>query len=206
MNVNKYQELQENLKLRNKFLRLGIGCTVVGPQGPKGEKGDTGSKGEKGEIGPMGPQGEIGPIGPVAVSSTDSVFFTSYEELENSGVASLLDSWIVPNPSDYFTILNNTEIEVQPGIYEIIFSGLIENIDDTHGATLYLQTKEGDAIKDLSFELLAGNGTQMNFSQDILFRFEKVTNLQTIVDITGDIGTSNVKVSGINLVMKKIHE
>lgn len=206
MNVNKYQELQENLKLRNKFLRLGIGCTVVGPQGPKGEKGDTGTKGEKGDIGPMGPQGEIGPIGPVAVSSTDSVFFTSYEELENSGVASLLDSWIVPNPSDYFTILNNTEIEVQPGIYEIIFSGLIENIDDTHGATLYLQIKEGDAIKDLSFELLAGNGTQMNFSQDILFRFEKVTNLQTIVDITGDIGTSNVKVSGINLVMKKIHE
>ena len=206
MNVNKYQELQENLKLRNKFLRLGIGCTVVGPQDPKGEKGDTGTKGEKGDIGPMGSQGEIGPIGPVAVSSTDSVFFTSYEELENSGVASLLDSWIVPNPSDYFTILNNTEIEVQPGIYEIIFSGLIENIDDTHSATLYLQIKEGDAIKDLSFELLAANGTQMNFSQDILFRFEKVTNLQTIVDITGDIGTSNIKVSGINLVMKKIHE
>lgn len=74
MNVNKYQELQENLKLRNKFLRLGIGCTVVGPQGPKGEKGDTGTKGEKGDIGPMGPQGEIGPIGPVAVSSTDSFF------------------------------------------------------------------------------------------------------------------------------------
>lgn len=206
MNVNKYQELQENLKLRNKFLRLGIGCTVVGPQDPKGEKGDTGTKGEKGDIGPMGPQGEIGPIGPVAVSSTDSFFFTSYEELENSGVASLLDSWIVPNPSDYFTILNNTEIEVQPGIYEIIFSGLIENIDDTHSATLYLQIKGGDAIKDLSFELLAANGTQMNFSQDILFRFEKVTNLQTIVDITGDIGTSNIKVSGINLVMKKIHE
>ena len=148
----------------------------------------------------------MGLPGPVAASSTDSVFFTSYEELENSKVASLQDSWIVPNPSNYFTILNNTEVEVQPGIYEIVFSGLIENIDDDHSASLYLQTKEGDAIKDLSFELLAGNGKQMNFSQDILFRFEKVTILQVVIDITGDIGTSNVKASGINLVMKKIHE
>lgn len=197
MNMDKYQELQEKLKLRNKLLKLGIGCTVIGTQGPKGDKGD---------IGPTGPKGEMGLPGPVAVSSTDSVFFTSYEELENSKIASLQDSWIVPNPSNYFKILNNTEIEVQPGIYEIVFSGWIENIDDEHSANLYLQTKEGDAIKDLSFELLAGNGKQMNFSQDILFRFEKVTVLQVVIDITGDIRTSNVKVSSINLVMKKIHE
>lgn len=35
MNMDKYQELREKLKLRNKLLKLGIGCTVLGPRGPK---------------------------------------------------------------------------------------------------------------------------------------------------------------------------
>lgn len=48
MDCQKYQELEDRLKLRNKLLKLGIGSFCVGPTGPKGDKGD------KGEIGPAG--------------------------------------------------------------------------------------------------------------------------------------------------------
>lgn len=194
MNLQKYQELEKNLKLRNKLLKLGIGCVVKGP---------------KGDIGPTGPQGEIGPTGPAgeaSVSSNEGLFFTSFSDIKDSNKMVLEDSWLVPSESEYFTILNDTDIEVQPGIYEITFSGLINNSDDTHGATFYLQNGEGSALKDLTFELSIGNGKQMNFSQTIIFRFENVTVLEVVANILGDTDTSNVIVSNVNLLMKKIHE
>lgn len=40
MSFYKLQELENNLKLRNKLLKLGLGCPIVGPTGPKGDKGD----------------------------------------------------------------------------------------------------------------------------------------------------------------------
>ena len=43
-------------------------------------------------------------------------------------------------------------------IYEIVFYGFIENIEDIHGATLYLQTKDKNVIKNLFFKLLTDNG------------------------------------------------
>lgn len=45
----------------------------------------------------------------------------------------------------------------------------------------------------------------MSFSQTILFRFEEATILQATVDILGEEGTSNVVVSSVNLIMKKIY-
>ena len=36
MDCQKYQELEERLKLRNKLLNLGICLTTVRPTGPKG--------------------------------------------------------------------------------------------------------------------------------------------------------------------------
>ena len=116
------------------------------------------------------------------------------------------DSWLIPNESEYFSILNDTEIEVQPGIYEITFSGLIEQADETHGATFYLQNSEGSALKDLTFKLEPNSGKQMSFSQNIVFRFEKLTVLEVGADILGDSGTSNVVITGVNLTIKKIHE
>ena len=33
---DKCQELEENLRLRNKLLKIGIGCPIIGPTGPTG--------------------------------------------------------------------------------------------------------------------------------------------------------------------------
>ena len=46
----------------------------------------------------------------------------------------------------------------------------------------------------------------MSFSQNIVFRFEKLTVLEVGADILGDSGTSNVVITGVNLTIKKIHE
>lgn len=203
MNLQKYQELEKNLKLRNRLLKLGIGCVVKGP------KGDIGPTGPQGEIGATWPQGEIGPTGPageVSSSSNEGLFFTSFSDTNDSNKMTFEDSWFIPSESKYFTILNDTDIEVQPGIYEITFSGLVNDSDDTHGATFYLQNIEGSALKDLTFELSIGSGKQMTFSQTIIFRFEKVTVLEAVANILGDASTSNVTISSVNLLMKKIHE
>ena len=167
--MKKYQELIENLKLRNKILNLGICNSIIGPAGQKGDIGPTGPKGD---------HGDIGPTGPIAISSTEGLFFTNFLETNTSGEMLLQDSWLVPNESEYFSLLNETDIKVQPGIYEISFSGLIEKAD----------------------------GKQMNFSQTILFRFEQETTLQVKADILGNQDDSNVVVTNVNLVMKKIYE
>lgn len=119
----------------------------------------------------------------------------------------LIDTpWLIPNSSPYFSLPSTSEIEVQPGIYEITLSGLIEEADDTHGAEVYLMDDKGSAIKGLSFRLPPGNTRQMHFSQTIVFRFEDTTILQSTVSILGDHGTSNVNVAEVNLLIKKIHE
>lgn len=187
----RYDDLIKNIKLRNKLLNLGIGCSTTGPKGDKGDKGD---------IGPTGP------TGPAPISTNESLLFMSFNETKESEQLVGENIWLIPNPSDYFVILNEKEIKVQPGIYEITFSGFIDKVDNNHGATLYLQTSTGSAIKDLTFELLAGNGIQMHFSQSIVFRFEEITILQVMTDITGDSISSNVVISDVNLIMKKIHE
>lgn len=197
MSSYKFKELEENVKLRNKLLKLGFGCTLIGPPGPQGPKGDKGDQ---------GPQGNIGPTGPIAPSSNEGLLFSSFVDTKTSEKMSINNSWLIPNESEYFSILNNTEIEIQPGIYEITFSGLIEQADDTHGATFYLQNSEGTALKDLTYKLEPNSGKQMSFSQNIVFRFEKETILEVAADILGDSSTSNVVISGVNLTIKKIHE
>lgn len=37
MSFYKLHELENNLKLRNKLLKLGLGCPIVDPTGPKGD-------------------------------------------------------------------------------------------------------------------------------------------------------------------------
>ena len=83
--MEKYQELIEKLKLRNKILNLGICNSIIGPAGPKGDIGPTGPKGDSGDIGPKGDPGDIGPTGPIAISSTEGLFFTNFLETNTSG-------------------------------------------------------------------------------------------------------------------------
>ena len=191
MSLDKYQQIKENMKVKNKLQSIGIGCSIVGP------------KGEKGDIGPTGP---TGPTGSTPVSSVEELFFTSYEDTNKSNEMLFKDSWFIPNHSIFFTLVSDSEVEVQPGIYEIAFSGIIEKADDTHGAGFYLQDGEGAAIKDFSYELPIGSCNQMYFSSDVIFRFEHPTVLKVTTNFLGDEGTSNVLISSVNLLMKKIHE
>lgn len=200
MSNDKYQELEENLRLRNKLLKIGIGCPIIGPTGPTGPQGIQGPEGIQGTTGPTGP------TGPIAISSNEGLFFTSFLDTRIQGEMLIDTPWLIPNPSSYFSLPSTSEIEVQPGIYEITLSGLIEEADDTHGAEVYLMDDKGSAIKGLSFRLPAGNTRQMHFSQTIVFRFEDTTILQSMVSILGEHDTSNVNIAEVNLLIKKIHE
>lgn len=120
---------------------------------------------------------------------TEGIFFASYNDTNDIEAMIINETWLVPEPSEYFIVPNNTEVEVVPGIYEIDLSGYIDGLDNTHGGSFYLVDSTGSVIKDLTFELLEGDSI-----------FEVMTNL------TGDINTSNVEVKDVTLLMKKIHE
>ena len=116
------------------------------------------------------------------------------------------NTWLVPNPSEYFKLLGNSQIEVEPGIYKISFSSYMTGVDADHGIEVYLMDDTGAAIKDFDYKLEQGTLSQMNYSRVVLFRFEKTTILSVSVVLLGDKGTSSVKVSDTNLVLEKIHE
>ena len=154
-------------------------------------------------------QGLIGPTrlqGEPPSSSTEGIFFASYNDTNDAIAMVINDTWLIPELSEYFIIPNNTEVEVVPGIYEIDLSGYIDGVDNTHGGSFYLVDSTGAAIKDLNFELLLGDISRMYFSKNILFRFEEDTILEIMTNLTGDINTSNVGVKDVTLLMKKIHE
>lgn len=197
MSTKKHCNLEENMKIRNKLLNLGIGYTTVGPKGPKGEKGDQGPQGDQ------GPKGDPGNPNP---SSNEGMIFASFQDTQQTETMTVEDTWIVPSTTEYFKIKNQNEIEIVPGIYEITFSGHIKEVDTTHEAELYIKTEEGSSIKDLHYKLESGDLSQMQFSQSILFRFEKTTTLQVETNITGNQATSNIKVENTTLIIKKIHE
>ena len=177
-------------------------CTpiIIGMTGPTGPQGERGPVGPRGEVGPKGDKGDT------PVSSSEGVFFASYNDTNDVIAMILNDTWLVPEPSEYFIIPNNTEVEVAPGIYEINLSGIVSGVDTTHGGGFYLTDSTGAAIKDLTFELSMGNISEMYFGKAILFRFEEDTILEVMASMTGDINTSNVVVKDVTLLMRKIHE
>ena len=120
---------------------------------------------------------------------TEGIFFASYNDTNDIEAMIINETWLVPEPSEYFIVPNNTEVEVVPGIYEIDLSGYIDDVDNTHGGSFYLVDSTGSVIKDLTFELLEGD-----------------TILEVMTNLTGDINTSNVEVKDVTLLMKKIHE
>ena len=143
-------------------------------------------------------------IQPLAV--VKGVLFASYNDTNDVIAMILNDTWLVPEPSEYFIIPNNTEVEVSPGIYEINLSGIVSGVDTTHGGSFYLKDSTEAAIKDLTFELSMGNISEIYFGKAILFRFEEDTILEVMASMTGDINTSNIVVKDVTLLMRKIHE
>lgn len=185
--------------LRKKLLKIGIGYPVKKIKGPTGPKGDIGPTGPKGDT------GSKGDAGPVIPSSTESIFYTTFQESDTSDQLIFENPWILPNHSEYIEIKEN-QVSLAPGVYEMTLSGQITNADADHGATFYVQTTEGSEIKGLSFQLDKGNINQMYYSRTILFRFENKTELEILGYIIGDENTSNIIISEVNLYIKKIHE
>lgn len=184
MSIDKYCEIEKNMKLRNKLLNLGLG----GPIGPKGDKGD------------------IGPAGPIIPSSTEEMFFADFISSDTSGEIAFNNKWLIPNQSKYFKVIDDSKVEIQNGIYEIIMSGLIEKESKGQEVEVYLQTLKGEAIKDLTFTLPINSNKQLYFSKDIIFRFEENTILNVFVNILGTLDPSSASVSNVSLLLKKIHE
>lgn len=173
-------EFCELNELRKKLIKLGIGNFTL----KKGKKGDP---------------------GPLIPSSNEGIFFTTFKDENTSSKLTFDTPWLVPNPSNYFSIYDNN-VELEKGLYEISLSGLIENIDSDHGGSISVQTIDNAEIKGLSFVLDAGNVPKLYFSRSILFRFEEPTIIEIKSYISGDLNTSNVGFSDINLYIKKIHE
>ena len=163
---------------------------------PKGEKGD---QGDKGDIGPEGPEG------PIMEGSTEGMLFASFAETNISGLMNIQDSHIIPTDSEFFEINGKNDIIVSAGIYEIAFSGAIEEVDSTHGGIFYVKDDAGQVVMDLSFKLPGGVVSQMHFSQNVVFEFKRDTTLQVMAGIIGDAASSRVKINDVNLLLKKIY-
>ena len=162
------------------------------PAGATGPQGDAGAKGEKGEVGPSFP------------ASVKSMFYTSFVDTKEEGLLTISSPWLIPNPSDYFEVVNDNEVLVRPGVYEITLSGLISNADNAHGGHFYLQDENGSEIKALSFSFPQSNGKYAQFYQTTLLRFEENTKLSVNTVILGGAAASNVEFSNVNLMLKKI--
>lgn len=159
-------------------------------------------KGDKGDVGPTGPQG---PIGPIMEGSTEGMLFASFAETNISGLMNIQDTHIIPTDSEFFKINGRNDIIVSEGVYEIAFSGAIEEVDSTHGGIFYVKDDAGQVVMDLSFKLPGGVVPQMHFSQNVVFEFKKDTTLQVMAGIIGDAASSRVKINDVNLLLKKIY-
>ena len=156
---------------------------------PKGERGDA---------------GEIGPEGPITEGSTEEILFVSFAETNISGLMNIQDKYLIPQDAKYFNTSGNTDIKLTQGIYEIAFSGAIEEVDNMHGGIFYVKDDTGKVVMDLSFKLPGGVISQMHFSQNVLIKFDTDVTLQVMAGIIGDVESSKVVINDVNLLLKKL--
>lgn len=142
--------------------------------------------------------------GPSFPASVEAMFYTSYVDTKLEGELTIASPWLIPNPSDYFEVVNENEVLVKPGIYEITLSGLISGADNAHGGHFYLQDENGSEFRALSFSFPQSNGKYAQFYQTTLLRFEEDTKLSVNTIILGGASASNVEFSNVNLMIKKI--
>ena len=156
---------------------------------PKGEKGDA---------------GEIGPEGPITEGSTEEILFVSFAETNISGLMNIQDKYLIPQNAKYFNISGKTDIKLTQGVYEIAFSGAIEEVDNMHGGIFYVKDDTGKVVMDLSFKLPGGVISKMHFSQNVLIKFDTDVTLQVMAGIIGDAESSKVVINDVNLLLKKL--
>lgn len=156
---------------------------------PKGQKGDA---------------GEIGPEGPITEGSTEEILFVSFAETNISGLMNIQDKYLIPQNAKYFNTSGNTDIKLTQGVYEIAFSGAIEEVDNMHGGIFYVKDDTGKVVMDLSFKLPGGVISQMHFSQNVLIKFDTDVTFQVMAGIIGDAESSKVVINDVNLLLKKL--
>ncbi len=155
-------------------------------------------KGEKGDV------GEIGPEGPIAEGFTEEILFVSFAETNVSGLMNIQDKYLMPQNAKYFNIAGKNDINLTHGVYEIAFSGAIEEVDNMHGGIFYVKDDTGKVVMDLSFKLPGGVISQMHFSQNVLIKFDTDVTLQVMAGIIGDAKSSKVVINDVNLLLKKL--
>lgn len=155
-------------------------------------------KGEKGDV------GEIGPEGPITEVFTEEVLFVSFAETNISGLMNIQDKYLIPQDAKYFNIVGKNDINLTHGVYEIAFSGAIEEVDNMHGGIFYVKDDTGKVVMDLSFKLPGGVISQMHFSQNVLIKFDTDVTLQVMAGIIGDAESSKVVINDVNLLLKKL--
>ena len=151
MSCQNFEEIKKNLELSKNLRKLGICSVVIGPTGPTGPTGSQGEIGPTGPTGAQGIQGETGPTGPsgtTPLSSNEGIVHASFLENEDTGVMEFENTWFVPNPSEYFKLLDNSHIDVEPGIYKISFSCYTTGVDVDHGIEVYLMNDTEAAIQE----------------------------------------------------------
>lgn len=82
------------------------------------------------------------------LSLNEGIVHAGFLENEDTGVMEFENTWLVPNPSEYFKLLDNSHIEVELGIYKILFSTYITGVDVDHGIEVYLMDDTGAAIQE----------------------------------------------------------
>ena len=154
---NLCDKILEKQKLRKGMMDLGLICIIMRPTGPAGA------------IGPQWIQGktdlkdDLGPEGPSFPASVEAKFYTSFVDTKEEGLLTISSPWLIPNPSDYFEVVNENEVLVKPGIYEITLSGLISGADNAHGGHFYLQDENGSEFRALSFCFHQSNDKTLSF-------------------------------------------
>lgn len=145
MSCQNFEEIKKNLELSKNLRKLEFCSVVIGPTGmtgPRWEIVPTGAQGIQGETGTTGPSGTT------PLSSNEGIVHASFFENEDTGVMEFENTWFVPNPSEYFKLLDNSHIDVEPGIYKILFSTYITGVDVDHGIEVYLMNDTGAAIQE----------------------------------------------------------
>ena len=114
------------------------------------------------------------------------------------------DKYLIPQNAKYFNTSGKTDIKLTQGVYEIAFSGAIEEVDNMHGGIFYVKDDTGKVVMDLSFKLPGGVISQMHFSQNVLIKFDTDVTLQVMAGIIGDAESSKVVINDVNLLLKKL--
>ena len=148
--------------------------------------------------GPKGDQGEKGD------SLLNAICYASFGQTTESRLLNFDDKKILPVDNNNFSFNGLNDIIInEPGNYEITLGGTISEVTATNGGIFYLKDQNGTVLSDLSFMVPAGGISMMQFSNTNFFTFDKPMTLQVMAGILGTPVTGNVKITSVNVIIRK---